>query len=144
MLEFLASNLIARTAFLVLVFVFAMLVVTVVVRLAVRRSAIRSNLRSIARSGTISQRAHLQESKDGGWARLAQSIEKAGLSLGDTRGDKLREKLIAAGYTSPAAPKLFTLARLVLVLLLPVGYLLLAGGQDMSFVQLYLFGRPWR
>ena len=140
MLEFLASNLIARTAFLVLVFVFAMLVVTVVVRLAVRRSAIRSNLRSIARSGTISQRAHLQESKDGGWARLAQSIEKAGLSLGDTRGDKLREKLIAAGYTSPAAPKLFTLARLVLVLLLPVGYLLLAGGQDMSFVQLYLFG----
>jgi tight adherence protein C len=50
--------------------------------------------------------------------------------------------MIAAGYTSAAAPKIFTLARLVLVLALPAAYLLLASssGAPMSFIKLYVFG----
>jgi tight adherence protein C len=84
----------------------------------------------------------LQESKDTGWARLAEGIEKAGLNLTDTKGDKLRQKMIAAGYTSAAAPKIFTLTRLILVLALPAGYFLLAstGGEPLSFMKLYVFG----
>src|SRR5690606_2234491 len=110
-------------------------------RAAGRRAALRADIRAIAGSGAP-DRMRLQERKDSGWAKLAEGIEKAGLNLTDTRGDKLREKLVAAGYTSPAAPKIFTLARLALVLLLPTGYLLLAGtsAQEVSFVRLYLFG----
>jgi len=142
MVDFLATNLIARGAFLVLLFVLVMMLVLFVVRTASRHAALRADIRAIAESGRSSGRMRLQERKDSGWARLAERIEKAGLNLADTRGDALREKLIAAGYTSPAAPKLFTLARLVLVLALPTVYLLLAsaGGQELSFFRLYVFG----
>lgn len=142
MVDFLATNLIARGAFLVLLFVLVMMLVLFVVRTASRHAALRADIRAIAESGRSSGRMRLQERKDSGWARLAERIEKAGLNLADTRGDALREKLIAAGYTSPAAPKLFTLARLVLVLALPTVYLLLAsaGDQELSFFRLYVFG----
>ncbi|WP_204369258.1 type II secretion system F family protein [Methylocucumis oryzae] len=33
-----------------------------------------------------------------GWAKLTDRIERAGISLVDTQGDKLRARLIAAGY----------------------------------------------
>jgi len=142
MADFLATNLIARSAFLALVFAFAMLIVMLVVRAASRRAAVKANIRAIARSGSSTARNQLQERRDSGWAKLAEMIESRGLNLGDTRGDKLREKLIAAGFPSPAAPKIFTLVRLVLVLLLPISYLLLAtsGGGELSFMKLYLFG----
>lgn len=57
---------------------------------------------------------------EGAWLKLVNGIEKAGLSLVDTRDDSLRKKLVAAGYTAPYAPRLYTLIRLVLVIGLPV------------------------
>jgi tight adherence protein C len=56
------------------------------------------------------------------WLKLVNSIEKAGLSLVDTRDDSVRKKLVAAGYTAPWAPRLFTLIRLALVVGLPLGF----------------------
>lgn len=142
MIDFLATNIVARTAFLLLIFVIAVLVAMLAARAASRRVAIKADINAIARSGNLSSRMRLQERKDSGWARLTERIEKAGLNLADTKGDKLRDKLIAAGYTSPAAPKVFTLARLVLVLLLPTLYLVFAsaGTQELSLLRLYLFG----
>jgi tight adherence protein C len=142
MVEFLANNLIARAAFLALLFTIVMVVVLFGVRAAGRRAALRADLRAIAGSGSASGRMRLQDEKDSGWAKLAEKIEKAGLNLTDTKGDKLRTKLIAAGFTSPAAPKIFTLVRLVMVIGLPGAYLLLAstGGEELSFMRLYLFG----
>jgi tight adherence protein C len=142
MIDFLATNVVARTAFLLLIFVVAVLLAMLVARAASRRVALKADIKAIARSGNTSSRMRLQERKDSGWARLAERIEKAGLNLADTKGDKLRDKLIAAGYTSPAAPKIFTLTRLVLVLLLPTLYLLAAsaGGQEISLLRLYMFG----
>lgn len=142
MIEFLASNTIARAASLMLVFVLAVSIAMVAARAASRRAALKADIRAIARSGRPSGQMRLQERKDSGWAKLAERIEKAGLSLADTKGDKLREKLAAAGYTSPAAPKIFTLARLVLVIVLPAIYLILAsaGGEELSFIRLYLIG----
>lgn len=142
MVEFLANNLIARMAFLALLFTLVLMVVLFGSRAATRRAALKADLRSIAGSGSAAGKMRLQEQKDSGWAKLAEKIEKAGLNLTDTKGDKLRAKLIAAGFTSPAAPKIFTLARLVLVIVLPSAYLLLAstGGEELSFVRLYLFG----
>jgi Flp pilus assembly protein TadC len=142
MVDFLATNLFARAAFLLLVFMLAVFLVTAIVRVATRRAALRSGIKAIAHSGPSERGARLQERRDGGWLKLAEKIEKAGLNLADTKGDELRQKMIAAGFTSPAAPKLFTLIRLLLVLLLPTIYILLvtAGGNELSFLRLYLFG----
>jgi len=53
------------------------------------------------------------------WAKLVDGIEKAGLSLGDTKETAVRRRLIAAGYTAPFAPRVYTLVRLLLVVALP-------------------------
>src|SRR5690242_6647796 len=43
------------------------------------------------------------ENTQSAWLKLVNGIEKAGLSLVDTRGDTLRKKLVAAGYKAPYA-----------------------------------------
>jgi len=53
------------------------------------------------------------------WLKLVERIEKAGLSLVDTKDQAVRERLMAAGYTAPYAPRVYTLVRLVLVFALP-------------------------
>ncbi len=58
------------------------------------------------------------------WLKLVDGIEKAGLSLVDTKDQAVREKLISAGYTAPYAPRLYTLIRLLLVVALPALLLL--------------------
>ena len=142
MLDFLATNLIARVALLTLVFVLVVAVALYAARIIGRRATLVSEIKAIAQARPQTARMRLQERKDTGWARLAEGIEKAGLNLTDTKGDKLRQKMIAAGYTSATAPKIFTLARLVLVLALPAAYLLLAsaGSEPLSFMRLYVFG----
>lgn len=142
MIDFLATNLIARIAFLTLLFVAVMVVALLVARAANRRALLRADIRSIAQRDGSVEGPRLQERKDTAWTRLTDKIESAGLSLTDTKADKLRDKLKAAGYTSPAAPKLFTLSRLVLVLLMPALYLLFAtaGGKELSFFKLYVVG----
>jgi tight adherence protein C len=60
------------------------------------------------------------ERAESAWLKLVNTIEKTGLSLVDTRNDSVRQKLIAAGYTAPYAPRVYTLVRLVLVVALPL------------------------
>jgi tight adherence protein C len=60
------------------------------------------------------------QAAESAWLRLVNGIEKAGLSLVDTRDDSLRKKLAAAGFTAPYAPRIYTLVRLVQVIGLPV------------------------
>ena len=60
------------------------------------------------------------QEREGVWLKLVDTIERSGLSLADTRNDALRIKLAAAGLTAPYAPRLFTLARLTLVIALPL------------------------
>ena len=59
------------------------------------------------------------------WSKLVDRIEKAGLSLMDTRDKALRQKLVAAGFTAPYAPRVYTLVRLMMVIGLPAFVLLL-------------------
>src|ERR1700752_4176243 len=56
------------------------------------------------------------QENENAWLKLVNGIEKAGLSLVDTRDDSVRKKLVAAGYTAPFAPRLYTLIRLLLVI----------------------------
>ena len=53
------------------------------------------------------------------WLKLVNTIEKSGLSLVDSKDQALRQKLAAAGYTAPYAPRVYTLVRLVMVMGLP-------------------------
>ena len=79
------------------------------------------------------------EQAEGAWLKLVNGIEKAGLSLVDTRDDSLRKKLVAAGYTATYAPRLYTLIRLVLVIGLPVSLFLLMWltGSTPSILKVY-------
>ncbi|MFL6752866.1 MAG: type II secretion system F family protein [Sphingomicrobium sp.] len=74
------------------------------------------------------------------WLKLVNGIEKAGLSLVDSKDDALRAKLTAAGFTAPYAPRVYTLLRLVLVVALPVWVFMLfwLGGSSPSVLKLYI------
>lgn len=143
MIAFLASNDIARISVLMLLFAMVTFGVMMAIRLYNRRMIVRSELKAIGQTHSVrGERLSLQERRQDAWTKLADSIEKAGLSLTDTSPDKLRDKLRAAGYTSPAAPRVFTLVKLLLVFALPAAYALIAtsGAEPVSNTRLYLFG----
>ncbi|WP_341712978.1 type II secretion system F family protein [Erythrobacter sp.] len=141
MLNFLVTNQLARLSLLALVFALVIFAVISVGRISARRIETRQNIQQIA-GGGIKRRDTLQDKRTSAWTELADRLERAGLNLSDTQGDVLREKLLAAGYTSPAAPKIFTLVRLVLIFALPLsllGYMQLVG-SELSGTKLYLYG----
>lgn len=145
MFEFAITNWIARLSLLVVIFAVVVGGAFVAITIMTRRAALREELRDL-QSGKLLVRAgggeSLRAANDTAWAKLADAIEKAGLSLGDTKSDRLRQQLIAAGYRAPSAPRIYTLVRLSLVFLLPLGYVLLAysGGEAPSFLKVYLVG----
>jgi tight adherence protein C len=79
------------------------------------------------------------ERVESAWLKLVNSIEARGLSLVDTKDAALRQKLIAAGFSAPYAPRVYTLVRLTLVIGLPLLTLLFfwATGSSPSMVKLY-------
>jgi tight adherence protein C len=141
MVDFLLANDIARWLFLAVVFALVMMSAFTVIGSMGRRSAVRAELKSMAAGGTGGQMARLTEAKDTAWSKLADRVEGAGLNLTDTKNDAVREKLIAAGFDSPAAPRMFTLIRLVLIFALPGGFVVLGvlGGSQMSFFKLCVY-----
>lgn len=139
----LALNQISRTTLLATVFVAVLLLVMVVGNLMGSRHAVRRRLKEAGKAGseatTISLRAG---DTSNAWTALVQGIERRGLSLVDTNADRLRSRLIAAGYESTAAPKLYTLIRLVLTLGMPATLVLveMSAREPPSVLKLYLFG----
>ena len=79
------------------------------------------------------------QNAESAWLKLVNGIEKAGLSLSDTRADTVRKKLVAAGFTAPYAPRLYTLIRLVLVIGLPLVFFGIVGatGSAPSVYKIY-------
>lgn len=147
MLEFAATNEIVRLAVLLLVFGLVAMGTFIAMAHFSRRAVIRSELIGLGEGGpavgsarSVSLRA---AANDSAWAKLADSVERTGLNLTDTKSDRLRQRLIQAGFTSPSAPRIYTLTKLTLVFLLPLGYLIAAfsgGGEAPSFFKLYLWG----
>ena len=74
------------------------------------------------------------------WLKLVNAIEKSGLSLVDTKDGAVRQKMVAAGFTKPYAPRVYTLVRLALIVALPVVVLLLYwwAGSSPSLTRLYI------
>ena len=142
MLELLATNDLARYLILALVFL-AVVIVTMIVSARVsQRQAVKERLTPHGTAEKGRTAANLRaDAAQGRWVDIVNRIEKTGLSLVDTRSATLRKRLIAAGYTSPVAPRVYTLLRFVLVLGLPAVVIILAwaSGQD-SLVKLYFAG----
>ncbi len=144
MFELAATSSIARLTMLILIFGLVVTGAFAVMTFFSRRSLVRNELRELTTGSLlVAGRADsLRSSNDTAWAKLADAIEKAGLNLGDTKSDRLRAKMVSAGFTAPSAPRVFTLVRLALVFLLPLGYILIAysGEQAPSFFKVYLIG----
>jgi tight adherence protein C len=133
-----------RLAFLVGVFALVAVIVMLTSSILFRRAAIRSRLDEMEQGGAaVSGSGALRaDALDSVWSRLADTIEKRGISLVDTQSESQRSKLIAAGYKSASAPRIFTLIRLVLTLALPMIFVLmsLSAAEPPSLIKLYLVG----
>lgn len=145
MIELLATSTTARTAFLIGAFAVIALVSFVLINLTSRQRAERKSYsRFIANDAIETSQAGSLRSRDNesAWARMATRIEQAGLNLGDSKDERLTQNLKAAGFTSPSAPRVFTLTRLVLVFLLPVLYLTIAltRAEPPGFMAMYVIG----
>ncbi|MCT2400067.1 type II secretion system F family protein [Novosphingobium mangrovi (ex Huang et al. 2023)] len=140
MIELIAANATIRFFLLAAIFAGIMFAGVQIANLSSRRATIRNELQRLSNDTARSASQQLFHKKETAWSKLADAIEKAGLSLEDTQGDKLRRKLRAAGYDSPSAPRIFTLARLVMIFLVPLGYILLIylPGEPMSDLKLYM------
>ena len=132
----------ARPVVLLIVFGLSVLLAWAAMTYAANYRAVRRRVATELQpaGGATSHSIRSQEAETA-WVRLVNFIEKRGVSLADTKGDKLRKRMIAAGYTHPAAPRIFTLVRLVLTIGLPAAFV--AGTYMMSeppsFMKIYLF-----
>ncbi len=134
---------ISRTVILALVFVLAAGLSLAVATLARNRSRVRARLQAMSRGTAVVTSGSLRgEQRSTAWHKLVNAIERSGLSLADTNGAVLSERLAEAGFTSPLAPRIYTLVRLVMTLGLPALFVLFASltGRTASLMQLYIFG----
>ncbi|MEY4239521.1 MAG: hypothetical protein RL339_2122 [Pseudomonadota bacterium] len=144
MLDLLATNSLARSGVLLAIFLAAVGAVFGVANWLEHRLALRRQLQQIGEEpGVVSRPTSLRaDATEGAWAKLAAALEAAGLDLTDTKSERLTARLRAAGYLSPAAPRIFTLSRLIGVFALPLGYVALAfsAAEQPSFFRTYLIG----
>ena len=121
MIELLADNPALKYVLLVSLFALVSVLAYFTSLSIASRQLTRQRLSQAA--GTTEQNAVLgslrSDRVQSAWLRLVDGIEKAGLSLVDTKDENVRRRLAAAGYAAPYAPRVFTLARLALVVLLP-------------------------
>lgn len=146
MLDVIINNGLVRSLFLVGLFIVVVLVALGISSVVNRRVMVRSQLRQLKEEAHLALPAHASlraGAVDTAWSRLTRAIEAAGLDLTDTNDERLTARLRAAGFASPSAPRIFTLTRLAMVFVLPIGYVLLAysgGGDPPSFLKVYLYG----
>lgn len=145
MTELVANNPLVRIVVLLAIFAIVMGGVYGLWTWFARRQLLAARLREVkaGEAGAVMSPVSLHaRASEGAWARMAAAVEAAGLDLTDTKSERLTAQLRAAGYTSPAAPRIFTLTRLIMVFLLPAGYLLLdtLSGDPPGFLKAYIIG----
>lgn len=127
MAELIASNPLLKAAILAALFLLVGGATYLIAGSVNSRDAARRRLLS---SGDLDEEGSLNTSlrvdqTNAAWMKLVDRIEKAGLSLVDTKDEALRMRLAAAGFTASYAPRVYTLLRLVLVIGLPILTMLL-------------------
>lgn len=133
-----------RLALLGLIFIIVVAIVVLFSNMLLRRAATRIRLEEVRgqKVATLHSASLRGDSLYKGWQQLTDLIEKTGISLVDSKGESLRARLIAAGYTSPIAPKIFTATRLFMLAALPTILVLvtLLSGSQISTLKLYFMG----
>ena len=133
-----------RLALLALVFIIVVAMVILMTNALARRAATRTRLNEVrGEQMRLTDPTSLRgDNIAKGWYKLTEIIEKTGISLVDTQGESLRARLIAAGYNSPLAPKVYTALRLGMLILLPAIFvgLIFFSGTEVSPFKLYLVG----
>ena len=142
MVELLAQNMALRIVLLMLLFALVAATAYFVSQALATRQGVRRRLLEQGQSagGETVVGSLRSDRVEGAWLNLVNAIEKAGISLVDTKDHALRQKLIAAGFNAPHAPRVYTLIRLVLVVALPVLLVLIywLTGSSPSLIRLYL------
>lgn len=141
-------QMIQRGGFLLLLFVAVSTAVFFIFGWVEQRRRTRERLVSAASARSTVPAAEAQVSslkapdKGGMWLALVQAVERRGIQLIDPKDKSLRARLLAAGFDSPAAPSVYSFARLALVIVLPVSIFLLFWllGRTPSMLKLYFIG----
>lgn len=123
MIEFIADHAVLRLLLLAIMFALVAAGAYVVASAMTARSIARQRLADSAHAHAEIDHLHASLRVDQSrhnWQKIVDRIEKSGLSLVNTNDESLRQKLAAAGYPEPYAPRVYTLIRLVLVIALPV------------------------
>lgn len=140
-------DLIQRGGFLLLLFVAVVTISIVVFGYVEQRRKARGRLNE--RAGTVASDESVGEiaslrsfDSRGKWIELVRKVEEAGIPLVDPNDPTLRARLASAGFEHPNAPAIYSLARLGLVVLLPVGIFLVMwlSGAAPSVTRLYISG----
>lgn len=142
MLELVAQNSVLKILLLLSVFAIVAAVGYLLAQTLAARQLSRQRLVEAGAAkapGTPALGSLRTERIESAWLKLVNSIESRGLSLVDSRDAALRQRLIAAGYPAPYAPRVYTLIRLVLVIALPVFVMTLfwIGGSSPSLFKIY-------
>ena len=143
MTELIAQNLLLKLVLLAGLFALVMAATYLVASAIGRRQVMRQRL--VGEGEPVSLRNDLPDTAlrvrdtEGAWIRLVNAVERAGVSLVDTKDNVLRTKLIAAGYKAPHAPRVYTLIRLMLVIGLPLALFawISISGSSPSIIRLY-------
>lgn len=121
MIQLVLENPLLRVLLLVLLFAVVAAGVYFTAHALGTRQVARRRLFEAAPAGGAPALGSLRaERVESAWLKLVNSVEQRGLSLVDTKDAALRQRLIAAGYDAPYAPRAYTLLRIVLVIGLPV------------------------
>ncbi len=142
MMEVLAFNPLVKLALLAALFLIVVAGAYLVTIAVERRHGARQRFATdvVPASGRVGTFGSLRsQERESVWLKLVETIERSGVSLVDTRNEVLRTKLVAAGFTAPYAPRLYTLIRLGMVIGLPLAVIALLwfSGSRPSLVKLY-------
>lgn len=142
MLDLIAQNMVIRLIFLGFLFAVVVAGAFYATQMITARQLTR---RRLTEHGVVGGGGHQavgslrMERVESAWLNLVNSVEKAGLSLVDSKDEALRHKLAAAGINAPYAPRVYTLVRLLMVIGLPILVFLLvwSSGSTPSLIKLY-------
>lgn len=104
---------------MVMVFAAVVLVVMAMAPLFAKRVDLDARLSGVPQAAVQSNNTLRTNDHASPWAKLIAAVERRGLSLSDSKGDALAQRLMLAGFEQPWAVRAFVLARTVLTLSVP-------------------------
>jgi tight adherence protein C len=113
------ANWLIPSLVMVMVFAAVVLVVMAMAPMFAKRVDLDARLSGVQQAAVQSSSSLRTNDNASPWAKLIAAVERRGLSLTDSKGDALAQRLMLAGFDQPWAVRAFVLARTVLTLLLP-------------------------